>query len=76
MAMKKRVDFLTHNDDAEGSFVLSYDFDGNLYLNGNKVVTENKITFSWWVNCAAIFGGLGAFGSFVIEILKSMKYIT
>lgn len=72
--MKKTIDFLTH-DDEKGSFKLSYDLDGNLYLNGKKVITENKIIFNWWVNIAAVLGGVGAFGVFIIDLLKAIKLI-
>ena len=72
--MKKTITFLTHEDE-EGSFILSYDFDGNLYLNGKKVITENKIIFNWWVNLAAVLGGIGAFGVFMIDLLKVIKFI-
>lgn len=68
--MKKRFTFLTQSNENNETFVIEYDMDGNLYLNGNKVITESKLTLSWWVSCSAVLGGVGAFGVFLLEGYK------
>jgi hypothetical protein len=47
--------------------------DRNMYINGKKVVTESKLELAWWVNTAAILAGIGAFGSFALELFKYIK---
>jgi hypothetical protein len=49
--------------------------DRNMYINGKKIVTESKLELSWWVNVAAVLAGLGAISSFLLELLKTLKWI-
>lgn len=43
---------------------------GELYWNKTKIVTEQKLTLSWWVNAAIISGGFSTAFLFIIECLK------
>jgi len=52
---------------------LGIDDDGNLYVNGERVVTEQKITLKWWVDVAVIFGALGAFSQGFVSVYLMFK---
>lgn len=65
---------VTRNDGSD--VVISVGNDGFLYVDGKKVLTQEKIKFSGFVTIAAIGGGLGAFGFFLIEAFKAWKVIT
>ena len=63
----KRTRPLTINEIDEN---LRVDDNFQLYFNGNKVITENRITFDWWVNWAVILGGIGAFIAGIITLVE------
>lgn len=52
--------------------VLGIDKDGRLYWNGQLVVTEQKVTLSWWVNVSIIIGGLS---TAAIAVLTALLYL-
>jgi len=37
---------------------LGIDDDANLYWNGKKVVTKEKVALEWWVNLSIILGAI------------------
>ena len=67
--------FYTYTDDDGKETEVCVGDDRNMYINGKKIVTESKLELSWWVNIAAVFAGIGAFGSFGLELLKALKWI-
>ena len=54
-------------------FSFGLDDDANLYVNGQRVVTEQKVALAWWVNLAVILGGLGAFAQGVVAVVTLCK---
>lgn len=52
---------------------LRVDKNFQLYFDGNKVITENKITFDSLINWAVVIGGLGAFISGVVDLICLFK---
>ena len=71
----KRYTLFTHNGDNGEEIVLGYDLNGNLYVNDKRVVMESKLKLGWLVNIAAVLAGIGAIGSFLLELLKTLKWI-
>ncbi|MBU3612294.1 hypothetical protein [Polynucleobacter sp. MG-27-Goln-C1] len=67
--------FYTFTDDEGKNTELSVGDDRNMYINGRKIITESKLELSWWVNVAAVLAGIGAIGSFLLELLKTLKWI-
>jgi hypothetical protein len=51
---------------------LAFDDDGYFYVNGKKVLTEQKITLESWVNIALAAGGFSTLGLFLIEMLRAL----
>lgn len=49
--------------------------DNNLYINGKKVLTEEKITFSFWQALGAILITVAAFGSFSVSLVDFFNKI-
>jgi hypothetical protein len=47
------------------------DEQNRLYFDGKKVITEQTITFDWWVSLFVILGGFGAFVSGLIDLCKT-----
>jgi hypothetical protein len=62
-------EFVTHYSDEGKEIPLSFD-DGCFYVDGKKVLTEQKVTLDRYVNAALIVGGLSTLGLFLIEIYK------
>ena len=52
---------------------LGIDDNGQLYVNGERVITEQKVSLQWWVNIAVIFGALGAFAQGIVAIIQFFK---
>ena len=71
----KRYTLFTHNGDNGEEIVLGYDLNGNLYVNDKRVVMESKLKLGWAVNAAAILAGVGALGSFILELLRVLKLV-
>lgn len=40
---------------------LGIDERGTLYWNGEPVVTEQKVSLSWWISLSLVLGGLSMF---------------
>ncbi len=72
--MKKLNEFVTI-DEENTQITLAFDDDGYFYVNGKKVLTEQKITLDWWVNIALAAGGFSTLGLFFIEIKKAFFLI-
>ena len=68
--MNKLHEFVTHHTDKGKEIILSFDDDGYLYLDGKKVLTEQRVTLECWVNIAIGIGGLSTFGLLIVEIIK------
>lgn len=45
-------------------------------LEGLPIITEQKISLSWWVNASVILGGLSTFGIFLFTALMYLKPVT
>lgn len=52
---------------------LGIDNEGLLYVNGERVVTEQKIRLDWWINVAMVLGALGAFAQGIVAISSLYK---
>lgn len=50
-------------------FAFGVDNDGNLYVNGKKVVTQKQISLNRFLNVSIGLGGLGAFVHGVISLV-------
>jgi hypothetical protein len=46
------------------------DSDNNLYYNGERVVTERKHTFEWYVNVSVILTGAATTVLAIMEVIK------
>jgi hypothetical protein len=44
-----------------------------LYVNGEKVVTEQKIKLQWWIDVAVVLGALGAFAQGLAALVLLYK---
>lgn len=53
--------------------VLGIDDDAKLYWNGQRIVTEQKLKFSWWVNFSVVIGGLSTAVIAVYTVLMFYK---
>ena len=52
-------------------FGLSVDEDTReLYWNRKKIVTEQKLSLSWWVNLAIILGAISTAGLAILDLLR------
>ena len=49
MAKKLQVIFVTPLDDGDGEVVLAVDQKERLYINGDPIVTKNRVTLDWWM---------------------------
>jgi hypothetical protein len=52
---------------------LGIDKEARLYVNGERVKTEQKVSLSRWINFAAVLGGLGAFAQGIAAICTLYK---
>jgi len=48
---------------------------GELFWNKTKVVTEQRLTLSWWVNASIILGGLSTAFLAIVTFLDYLKPI-
>lgn len=51
---------------------LGIDERGRLYWNGEFVITEQRVSLSWWISLAIVLGGLS---TFAIALLSILAYI-
>lgn len=49
---------------------LGLDEEGKLYVNGERVVTEQRVRLQWWVNAAVMLWGIGAVAQAVFAALS------
>ncbi|MBI4191531.1 MAG: hypothetical protein HY525_13460 [Betaproteobacteria bacterium] len=52
---------------------LGIDDDGSLYVNGERVITQQKVRLDWWVNVAVVLGALGAFAQGLVAVYSIYK---
>jgi hypothetical protein len=52
---------------------LGVDEHHKLYWDGKPVVTEERLTLTWWVNIAVVVGALSTFAMAVFEALKFFR---
>ena len=48
--------------------VVAVDRKNRLYVNGESIVTEGKLTLDWWVGAAAVIAGVSALTLAIIEV--------
>lgn len=53
--------------------ILGIDDDGWLYVNGERVITQQKVRLDWWVNVAVVLGALGALAQGPVAIYGLYK---
>jgi hypothetical protein len=46
---------------------------GDLYWNGEKILTEQKLSLNWWVNVSIVLGALSTAVMAIIAILNYLK---
>ena len=68
--MKKIQVFMRQDKDDGGTLELGIDKDNNLYVNGEKVLTETKLVIDKSVNYAIIAAGVCAVLMLFIEVFK------
>jgi hypothetical protein len=68
--MTKLHKFVSYDTDNGKEIILSFDDDGYFYVDGKKVLTEQKLALDWWVNLSLAIGGLSTLGLFCLEIYK------
>ena len=52
---------------------LGIDDDGRLYVNGEQVITQQKVRLDWWVNLAVALGAFGAFPQGLVAVYSIYK---
>lgn len=53
--------------------VFGFDKDGRLYINGERVVTEQKVILQMWLNVALALGALGALAQGVVAVIGLIR---
>lgn len=53
---------------------LGVDEDNRLYWDEKPLVTEDRITLSWWVNLAVVLGALSTLALALVELLRFNGY--
>ncbi len=63
------------NTDTPSGKPISFGLDdeGRLYVNGEQVITKQKISLDWWVNVAVVLGALGSLASGMAAIYSLYK---
>ncbi len=67
--------FQTITTDNGSELNFGIDEHNNLYVNNNKVITENRIVLNKFLNAAIIIGGYSTFGILIVEIINMYKCI-
>ena len=49
---------------------LGIDGRGTLYWNGEPVVTQQKVSLSWWLSLSVVMGGLSMFAVAALTLLQ------
>lgn len=60
-----------HDNEQGKTGTLGIDEDAQLYWNGQRIVTEQRIKLSWWVNAAIILSGLS---TAIIAVFTALLY--
>ena len=63
-------EWMTTESPSGKTLSLGLDEDGRLYVNGELVVTEQKVKLEWWINAAVVLGSLGAFAQGLVAVLS------
>ena len=71
--MQKVEEFMSTDSASGKTLSLGLDEDGRLYVNGERVVTEQKVKLQWWINVAVVLGGLGAFAQSLVAVYSLYK---
>ena len=71
--MSQVHEWMTKESPSGKTLSLGIDDDGHLYVNGEPVVTEQKVKLEWWINLAAVLGALGAFAQGVVAVCSLYK---
>ena len=71
--MSEVHEFMNTESPSGKKLSLGLDDDGRLYVNGELVVTEQKIKLQWWVNVAVVLGALGAFAQGLVAVITLYK---
>jgi hypothetical protein len=72
--MKPKITTIFEQDTDNGKTgFLGIDEDAQLYWNGQRIVTEQKIKLSWWVNFSVVVGGLSTAVIALFTILMYFK---
>ena len=67
--MTEKLDTIfTHDREDGGRLTLSVGPNNHLYVNGEPVVTESKLTLNWWVQVAVVLTGASTMALAVVEI--------
>ena len=66
-------EFMNTESPSGKTLSLGIDDDGHLYVNHEKVVTEQKVMLQWWINIAVVLGALGAFSQGLVAICSLYK---
>ncbi len=67
--MKEIEIIFTHNDGK-----LGIDENSNLYWNGKRVITEQKVILERWVNIAIICASASTVGMLILSLLEYLCY--
>ena len=55
--MPKITEFMNTDAPSGKQLSLGIDNEGRLYVNGERVITEQKVSLVWWVNIVVVLGG-------------------
>lgn len=66
-------EFMTTDAPSGKQLALGIDDDGWLYVNGERVITQQKVRLDWWVNVAVVLGALGALAQGLVAIYGLYK---
>ncbi len=56
--------------------VVAVDHKNRLYVNGEPIVTESKLSLDWWVATAAVIAGVSALTLAIIEVGRVLGWWT
>ncbi len=67
--MNERLETIYDYEGDDGrTAVMAVDRKNRLYVNGELIVTEGKLTLDWWVGAAAVIAGVSAATLAIIEV--------
>lgn len=70
--MGEQVQIFSYTSDSgRDHFGLSVDDEtGELYWNRKKIITEQKLSLTWWVNAAIILGAISTAALALLDLLR------